>query len=74
MRPAVYEAMELLKVDRAVLTASPGRTSMPKIIDRSVCAYLRHHSPVAQIGYSIFVFDLTDDEINHALYGAAPRS
>ena len=34
-----------------------------------LCAYLRHHSPVAQIGYSIFVFDLSDEEINHALYG-----
>jgi len=33
-----------------------------------LCAYLRHHSPVAQIGYSIFVFDLSDEEINHALY------
>ena len=34
-----------------------------------LCAYLRHRSPAAQIGYSIFVFDLSDDEINHALYG-----
>ena len=34
-----------------------------------LCAYLRHHSPVAQIGYSIFVFDLSDDEIGRALYG-----
>jgi len=34
-----------------------------------LCAYLRHHPPVAQIGYSIFVFDLSDDEITSALYG-----
>ena len=34
-----------------------------------LCAYLRHHPPVAQVGYSIFVFDLSDDEISHALYG-----
>jgi hypothetical protein len=34
-----------------------------------LCAYLRHHAPVAQIGYSIFVFDLNDDELSHSLYG-----
>ena len=34
-----------------------------------LCAYLRHHPPVAQIGYSIFVFDLSDDEIGRALHG-----
>ncbi|MDP9187099.1 MAG: glycosyltransferase family 39 protein [Verrucomicrobiota bacterium] len=34
-----------------------------------LCAYLRHRSPIAQIGYSIFVFDLNNDEINRALYG-----
>jgi hypothetical protein len=34
-----------------------------------LCAYLRHHEPIAQIGYSIFVFDLNEDEINAALYG-----
>jgi hypothetical protein len=32
-------------------------------------AYLRHHSPVAEVGHSIFVFDLTEDEIRRALYG-----
>jgi len=35
-----------------------------------LCAYLRHHEPVAQIGHSIFVFDLSDPEINRALYAA----
>jgi hypothetical protein len=34
-----------------------------------LCAYLRHHDPIALIGYSIFVFDLNDGEINRALYG-----
>jgi len=34
-----------------------------------LCAYLRHRSPNTQVGYSIFVFDLNDDEINRALYG-----
>jgi hypothetical protein len=36
-----------------------------------LCAYLRHRAPVAGIGYSIFVFDLNDDEINRVLYGPA---
>ena len=34
-----------------------------------LCAYLRHDPPVVQVGYSIFVFELNDDEINRALYG-----
>ena len=43
-----------------------------------LCAYLRHHSPVAQIGYSIFVFDLSDEEIQsralRTARGVDPRS
>jgi len=34
-----------------------------------LCAYLRHRAPIAQIGHSIFVFDLTDDDLRRALYG-----
>jgi len=34
-----------------------------------LCAYLRQRSPEAQVGYSIFVFDVTGDEMNRALYG-----
>ena len=34
-----------------------------------LCAYLRHRAPIAQIGYSVFVFELTDDDANRALYG-----
>ena len=34
-----------------------------------LCAYLRHHDPIAQIGYSIFVFNLNDGEIDAAVYG-----
>lgn len=34
-----------------------------------LCAFLRHRSPDAQIGYSILVFELNDQEVNHALYG-----
>jgi len=35
-----------------------------------LCAYLRHRAPDAQVGYSIFVFDLTDEDVDQALYGA----
>lgn len=34
-----------------------------------LCAYLRHHEPIAQIGYSILVFDLSDEEIDRAVFG-----
>lgn len=34
-----------------------------------LCAYLRHRAPMAQIGYSIFVFDLSNEELNRTLYG-----
>ena len=32
-----------------------------------LCAYLRHRAPEAQIGHSIFVFDLTGKELDRAL-------
>ncbi len=32
-----------------------------------LCAYLRHRKPDAEVGYSIFVFDLTDAEVDAAL-------
>jgi hypothetical protein len=34
-----------------------------------LCAYLRHRKPLTQIGYSILVFDLGDEEVHRALYG-----
>jgi hypothetical protein len=34
-----------------------------------LCAYLRQREPLAQIGCSIFVFALSTDEIDQALYG-----
>jgi hypothetical protein len=62
---------------RVALVANGGAVSwVRKIRDferlrfERLCAYLRHHAPVAQIGYSIFVFNLSDEEINHALYGS----
>jgi hypothetical protein len=34
-----------------------------------LCAFLRHQKPVAQIGYSIFVFDLDESDVARAVYG-----
>jgi hypothetical protein len=34
-----------------------------------LCAYLRHREPIAKIGYSIFVFALTDENLREALLG-----
>lgn len=34
-----------------------------------LCAYLRHRAPIARIGYSMFVFDLSDEQLKCALYG-----
>ena len=34
-----------------------------------LCAFLRHQEPITQIGYSIFVFDLSEDDIARAIYG-----
>jgi hypothetical protein len=63
-------------LSRVALTANGGAVPPAKKIEEferlrfaRLCAYLRHHAPVAQIGYSIFVFDLNDDEISQALYG-----
>jgi hypothetical protein len=63
-------------LSRVALTANDGAmppTTKIKEFERlrflRLCAYLRHHPPVAQIGHSIFVFELNDDEINRALYG-----
>lgn len=61
---------------RVALIANDGALSWARkihIFERlrleRLCAYLRHRAPIAQIGYSIFVFDLTDDDMRHALYG-----
>ena len=34
-----------------------------------LCAYFRHQKPIAEIGHSIFVFDLGEKDIVRALYG-----
>ena len=34
-----------------------------------LCAFLRHRQPIAQIGYSIFLFDLDENDIARAVYG-----
>jgi hypothetical protein len=62
---------------RVALIANDGAISWRKKIKEferlrfeRLCAYLRHRRPVAQIGYSIFVFDLNQEEINQATSGA----
>jgi hypothetical protein len=62
---------------RVALVASDGPVSWVKKIRtferlrfERLCAYLRHRAPDAQIGYSIFAFDLTENEIDRALYAA----
>jgi Dolichyl-phosphate-mannose-protein mannosyltransferase len=61
---------------RAALIANDGAIPWLKKIKEferlrfeRLCAYLRHRSPTAQVDYSIFVFDLSNDEIKSALYG-----
>lgn len=60
----------VVKISNASPTASRQRIKeFQRMRQVRLCAYLRHHSPVTQIGNSIFVFDLTDEEVNHALFG-----
>ncbi len=61
---------------RLALVANEGAASWVKrirIFERlrfeRLCAYLRHRPADAQIGYSIFVFNLTDAEVDRALHG-----
>lgn len=62
---------------RVALLANEGAASWVKRIREferlrfeRLCAYLRHHSRVVEVGRSIFVFDLSDEEIDQALYGS----
>jgi hypothetical protein len=62
---------------RVALVANEGPVSWVKkirIYERlrfeRLCAYLRHRPPNAQVGYSIFVFVLNEDEVDRALHAA----
>jgi Dolichyl-phosphate-mannose-protein mannosyltransferase len=62
---------------RVALVANEGAVSWVKRIREferlrfeRLCAYLRHHSRVAEVGSSIFIFDLSDEEVDQALYGS----
>jgi hypothetical protein len=79
-----YQKIESEPSNEVAQIANASEKPSPKQINEferlrfaRLCAYLRHHSRVAEIGYSIFVFDLSDEEINRALYGRpvelAPR-
>ncbi|UCG16074.1 MAG: hypothetical protein JSV19_12345 [Phycisphaerales bacterium] len=39
-----------------------------------LCAYLRQREPDAHVGYSIFIYRLTDQEIDKALHGPLPKA
>jgi len=39
-----------------------------------LAAFLRQREPNAQVGFSILVYRLTDQEVNAAIYGPAPKS
>jgi len=49
--------------------ASPARRAFERLRFERLCAYLRHQTPLAQIGYSIFIFDLGENDIARAFYG-----
>jgi hypothetical protein len=39
-----------------------------------LCAYLRHRTPDDEVGYSILIYRLSDEEVRQALDGAPPKS
>jgi hypothetical protein len=45
------------------------RSEFERLRFERLCAYLRHQTPSAQIGHSIFVFELDENNIAQALYG-----
>ena len=61
--------MTLIATDGVVSWVKKIR-SFERLRFERLCAYLRHRQPEAQVGYSVFVFDLTHQEINRALYDA----
>ena len=70
-----YRATASNPAARVALVANDGAVSWVKKIRtyerlrfERLCAYLRYRSPDAQVGYSILVFVLNDDELNLALY------
>jgi hypothetical protein len=38
-----------------------------------LCAYLRHRTPDDNIGYSILIYRLSDEEVQRALGGTSPE-
>jgi len=59
---------------RATLIKKVGSDRFDRILQRfqalrfgRLCAYLRHRAPDAQVGYSILIYRLSDDEIEAAL-------
>ena len=72
-----YRATASQPASRMALVANDGAVTWVKkirIYERlrfeRLCAYLRHRSPDAQLGYSIFLFHLSAEEVDRALYAA----
>ncbi len=72
----LYRATASNSAERVALVANAGAVpwlkknrTFERLRFERLCAYLRHRRPAAQAGYSIFIFDLTEKELNQALYG-----
>ncbi len=72
----LYRATASNSAERVALVANAGAVpwlkktrTFERLRFERLCAYLRHRPPVAQAGYSIFIFDLSEKELNQALYG-----
>lgn len=60
-------------VNRGEDSGLNARSEFERLRFERLCAYLRHQNPIAQIGYSIFVFELDENHIARALYGPPPE-
>jgi len=68
MRQDQTNRVALVSSDQSALSAKTSR-EFERLRFERLCAYLRHQTPLAQVGYSIFVFDVSSESINQALNG-----
>ena len=62
----VYQAIKRKPSDE--LTAQE-MTKLQHLRFGRLCAYLRHREPDDHIGYSLLVYELSDEQVNEALHG-----
>jgi hypothetical protein len=55
--------------NEATSTISKMTNEFERLRFERLCAFFRHQKPIAQVGYSIFVFNLGDHELDQALNG-----